>query len=49
MQLNGQLRVVREAIPLEEFLALDSTTEAKKSIAVIMEARASPLRNWYQL
>jgi len=40
MQLNGQLQVVREAIPLEEFIALDSTTvEQKKSIQTIIEAK----------
>ena len=40
MQLRGQLRVVHNAMPLEEFLNLPETTdEEKEKIAVILEAR----------
>lgn len=40
MQLKGQLQVVREAVPLEEFLENDSTTaEQKAKIQVILEAK----------
>jgi predicted aminopeptidase len=41
MQLKGQLTVVREAIPLEEFVKLETTTdEQKQSIDVILAAKA---------
>jgi len=41
MQLKGQLTVVREAIPLEEFIALPTTTaEQKERVQVILEAKA---------
>ena len=41
MQLKGQLAVVREAIPLEEFMALETTTaEQKERIQLILEAKA---------
>ncbi len=40
MQLRGQLNVVNNAIPLEEFLALPETTEEERfKIQVIQEAR----------
>ena len=40
LQLRGQLRVVNNAIPLEEFLELPETTEEQKEkIQVILEAR----------
>lgn len=40
MQLIGQLQVVREAVPLEEFLENDSTTaDQKAKIQVILEAK----------
>jgi len=41
MQLKGQLTVVREAIPLEEFVKLETTTDEKKrSVDVILAAKA---------
>lgn len=40
MQLRGQLEVVRKAVPLEDFLALPTTTpEQKEKIKMIQEAR----------
>ncbi|OEK07208.1 hypothetical protein BFP71_01015 [Roseivirga misakiensis] len=40
MQLRGQLRVVNQSVPLEEFLADTSTTQAQKEkVQVIMEAK----------
>ena len=40
MQLKGQLRVVNEAIPLEEFLDLPTTTEdQKEKVKIILEAK----------
>ncbi|RKQ51491.1 putative aminopeptidase [Roseivirga pacifica] len=40
MQLQGQLKVVREAVPLEEFVALPTTTEEQKEkIKIIQEAK----------
>ena len=40
MQLKGQLKVVNEAIPLEEFLALPETTdEQKNKVRIIQEAK----------
>lgn len=40
MQLQGQLKVVREAVPLEEFIALPSTTEEQKEkVQIILEAK----------
>jgi len=40
MQLRGQLKVVNNAMPLEDFLALPETTEEEKEkIAIILEAR----------
>lgn len=40
LQLRGQLQVVNEAIPLEDFVALESTTtEQKKKVEIILEAK----------
>ena len=40
MQLRGQLRVVRHAVPLEEFLLDTATTDAQRAkIQVILEAK----------
>lgn len=40
MQLQGQLKVVREAVSLDEFMQMDSTTqEQKEKIQVIIEAK----------
>lgn len=40
LQLKGQLRVVNQAIPLEEFIALPSTTEEQKQkVKIILEAK----------
>ncbi len=40
MQLQGQLEVIREAMPLEEFVEFDSTTaEEKEKIKIILEAK----------
>jgi len=40
MQLRGQLRVVNQAVPLEEFLKDSTTTEAqKKKVQIILEAK----------
>lgn len=41
LQLKGQLKVVNNAIPLEEFLELPTTTEEQKEkVQVILEAKA---------
>lgn len=41
LQLKGQLKVVNNAIPLEEFLELPSTTEEQKEkVKIILEAKA---------
>ena len=41
MQLKGQLKVVNNAMPLEEFLELEETTEEQKSkVRIIQEAKA---------
>lgn len=40
MQLQGQLRVIKEAVPLEEFLKDDSTTSQQRAkINLILEAK----------
>lgn len=41
LQLKGQLKVVNNAIPLEEFLELPTTTEEQKEkVQIILEAKA---------
>ncbi|WP_305983029.1 aminopeptidase [Roseivirga thermotolerans] len=41
LQLKGQLRVIQQAIPLEEFMALPTTTDAEREKAqIILEAKA---------
>lgn len=41
LQLKGQLKVVNNAVPLEEFLELSTTTEEQKEkVQVILEAKA---------